>query len=111
MFLSRASSNEMLPFPATPPICSAQSALNLHMDDAVESALKRASEAEAAAAAAADEAAVAAGRGAMGEADAAKYARRAVAAAELSRPYSVTDQVHIVLSTVAFLVSRLSLTL
>lgn len=29
----------------------------------------------------------------MGEADASKQARKAVAAAELSKPYSVTDQV------------------
>jgi hypothetical protein len=48
----------LLPCPALP--CRAQAALDLHADDAVEAALKRASAAEAAAARAAEDAALAA---------------------------------------------------
>lgn len=73
--------------------CSAQAALRLRADDAVESAVERASKAELLAEQAAKEAAVAAAQGAMHEVDAAKLERRAAAAAELSKPYSVIDQV------------------
>lgn len=72
---------------------SAQAALRLRADDALESAVERASKAELLAEQAAKEAAVAAAQGAMHEVDAAKLERRAAAAAELSKPYSVIDQV------------------
>lgn len=62
--------------------------------------MKRVAECEAAAARAeegaaeaAEAAGVAAARGAMAQVDAGRHARRAAAAAELSRPYTMTDQV------------------
>ena len=80
--------------------CRAQAAFNQHADDAIEDAWERVSGAEAAAVkaeadavAAADEAALAAAEGSMNGVDAAKHARRSAAAAELSTPYTVKDQV------------------
>jgi len=76
-----------------PLCCSAQAAVDAQDLERLQSAAQRAAEAAQAAEAAAERAAVAAGRGAMSEADSSRNARRATAAADLSRPFRVQDQV------------------